>query len=151
SSLTRLRTYLFADAQPPSADDDELVRFFSAPGEGRECVEIARRVLEEARHGVAFDDMAILLRAPEAYSSPLDNALRRAGVPAYFARGTRRPDPAGRALLALLACKSEGLSARRFAEYLSLGQVPNEPGRTDVVATWMAPEDEVFSPSFARL
>src|SRR5262249_3902349 len=44
--------------------------------------------------------------------------------PAYFDRGTRRPDPAGRAFLALLACAAEGLSAKRFDEYLSLGQVP---------------------------
>ena len=46
------------------------------------------------------------------------------GTPAWFARGTSRPDPAGRAFLALLDCAVEGLSARRFAEYLSLGQVP---------------------------
>ena len=44
--------------------------------------------------------------------------------PAWFDRGTRRPDPSGRAFLALLACADEDLSARRFAEYLSLGQVP---------------------------
>lgn len=34
------------------------------------------------------------------------------------------PDPSGRALLALLRCAEEKLSARRFSEYLSLGQVP---------------------------
>ena len=50
------------------------------------------------------------------------------GVPAWFDRGTRRPHPAGRAFLALLACAAEGLSASRFAEYLSLGQLP-EPGQ----------------------
>ena len=54
----------------------------------------------------------------------LEHALRRAGVPAWFDRGTRRPHPAGRAFLALLACGAERLSAARFAEYLSLGQVP---------------------------
>ncbi len=69
--------------------------------------------------------MAILLRAPQ-YSAHLEEALRRAGVPTYFARGTRKPDAAGRAMLALLACAAEGLSARRFAEYLSLGEVPEE-------------------------
>ena len=36
-----------------------------------------------------------------------------------------RPDAAGRAFLALLACAEEGLSASRFAEYLSLGQMPD--------------------------
>ena len=43
---------------------------------------------------------------------------------AWFDRGTRRPHPAGRAFLAILACACENLSARRFAEYLSLAQVP---------------------------
>ena len=68
--------------------------------------------------------MAVFLRTPQHYLGLLEHALARAGVPAYFDRGTRRPDPAGRAFLALLSCAIEGLSARRFDEYLSLGQVP---------------------------
>lgn len=125
SSLDRLQRHLFgADAPPAGAQGDEVV-FFSAPGEARECVEIARRILHEARTGVAFDRIAVLLRVPGLYTSLLETALRRAGVPAYFARGTSRPDPAGRAFLALLACGAERLSAKRFAEYLSLGQVPD--------------------------
>src|SRR4029453_5181418 len=99
--------------------------FFSAPGEGRECVEIARRILKEARRGVGFDEMAILVRSPHSYFGLLEHALRRADVPGWFDRGTRRPHPAGRAFLALLACAAEHLSAARFAEYLSLSQVPD--------------------------
>src|SRR2546428_10800234 len=85
-----------------------------------------------------------LLRAPEVYASLLEVALRRAGIPAWFARGTSRPDPSGRAFLALVDCALEGLSARRFAEYLSLGQVPplDEAGAPPVDrAVWMAPAD----------
>ena len=41
------------------------------------------------------------------------------------ARLWRLPDPAGRAFFALLECAAEGVSARKFAEYLSLGQVPD--------------------------
>jgi ATP-dependent exoDNAse (exonuclease V) beta subunit len=85
-------------------------------------VEIARRVHRLAREeGVAFDQVAILLRSPERYQPMVEDALRRAGVPAYFSHGSARPDPGGRAFLALLACASERLSASRFAEYLSLG------------------------------
>ena len=54
----------------------------------------------------------------------VEHALDRAGISAYFDHGTRRPDPGGRAFLALLACAAENLSAARFAEYLSLGQAP---------------------------
>jgi hypothetical protein len=124
SDLVALRRYLFAKSQPPERTPAGDVRFFSAPGEGRESVEIARRILQEARSGVAFDDIAVFLRSPQRYLGLLDHALRRAGVPAWFDRGTRRPHPAGRAFLAILACACEKLSARRFAEYLSLAQVP---------------------------
>ncbi|MEZ5291580.1 MAG: PD-(D/E)XK nuclease family protein [Vicinamibacterales bacterium] len=120
----RLQAWLFAADAPPVGDLDDTVQIFSAPGEGREAIEIARRVLLEADRGVPFDEMAVLLRAPQTYLGLLEHAFARAGVPAWFERGTRRPDPAGRAFLALLACADEGLSARRFAEYLSLGQVP---------------------------
>src|SRR5262245_21051694 len=119
SSLARLQTYLFTQDQPPAEAPDDAVQFFSAPGEGRETVEIARWILAEARAGVPFDDMVVFLRSPETYTPLLETALRRACIPAYFARGTRRPNPAGRAFLALLGCASDRLSARGFAEYLS--------------------------------
>jgi superfamily I DNA/RNA helicase len=109
---------------PPSQQTDVSLDYFSAAGEGLECVEIARRLHASAAAGVAFDSTAILLRSPERYLPLLEEALRRAGIPAYFSHGTARPDQAGRAFLALLACASERCSASRFAEYLSLSQVP---------------------------
>src|SRR5207247_8522513 len=101
------------------------VRLSSAPGGGREAVEIVRRLLDEAAAGVRFDEMAIFLRTPQQYLGLLEHACARGGVPVYFDRGTRRPDPAGRAFVALLQSASDGLSAQRFDEYLSLGQVPS--------------------------
>ena len=124
-SLERLQAHLFADTAPPERDVDETVTVTSAPGEMHECVEIARRIATEARRGVPFDRIAVLLHDPIRYAPYLQEALARADIPAYFARGTRRPEPGGRALLALLCCASENLSARRFAEYLSLAQVPD--------------------------
>jgi ATP-dependent helicase/nuclease subunit B len=149
SSLERLGLYLFSEAVPPPGEVDDGVVFFSAPGEERECVEIARRVLSEASQGIPFDRMAILLRTPESYASLLESALARAGIPAYFAHGTRRPDPSGRALLALLACAAEGLSARRFAEYLSFAQVPKlaEDGTAgNQQLPFVLPEDDALGP-----
>jgi RecB family exonuclease len=147
SDLARAREFLMAPAAPPFRTAGGDVRFFSAPGEGREAIEIARRLLEEAAEGIPFDEMAVLLRAPAVYGSLLEVALRRAGIPAWFARGTSRPDPAGRSFLALLECAREGLSARRFAEYLSLGQVPpldgaGAPPRDR--APWIPPDDELL-------
>jgi hypothetical protein len=124
--LDHVHRHLFSPATPPKSAEDGSVVVFSAPGEGREAVEIARRILEEAARGVPFDDIAVLLRSPQTYLGVLEHALDRAGVPAWYHRGTRRPDPSGRALLALLTCAEEELSARRFAEYVSLGQVPSD-------------------------
>jgi RecB family exonuclease len=123
--LALLRAHLF-DSDTPRArrELDGSLELFSAPGEGRECVEIARRILRCAREGTRFDEMAILIRSPHSYFGLVEHALRRARVPAWFDKGTRRPHPAGRAFLALLACAAEELSAARFAEYISLGQVP---------------------------
>ncbi len=142
--LACLRRYLFTpDALPAERALDGSLTVFSAPGEGRESVEIARRILSEARAGRRFDEMAILVRSPQSYFGLLEHALTRAGVPAWFDRGTRRPHPAGRAFLALLACAGESLSAARFAEYLSLGQVPDEQASRD--RTWVAPLDEAVN------
>ncbi|HSO38492.1 MAG TPA: PD-(D/E)XK nuclease family protein [Labilithrix sp.] len=152
SALARLHGGLFGLAQggqgeaPLSIASGVEVDVLSAPGESRESVEIARLVLAEAAKGTKLDRMAVLLRAPQ-YAAHLEEALRRANVPAYFARGTRKPDAAGRAMLALLACAAEGLSARRFAEYLSLGEVPDEdaggaPPAAPPPGDRLAPPDE---------
>ncbi len=138
-----LRLQLFSTEPVDVREADGSVEQFSAPGEGRECVEIARRIQREAGRGVAFDDMAIFVRSPGHYQGLLEHALERAGIPAWFDRGTRRPHPVGRAFLSLLACADERLSARRFAEYLSLGQVPAPPlAATDPPAiSGMEPQD----------
>jgi CRISPR/Cas system-associated exonuclease Cas4 (RecB family) len=125
TDLARLAHHLFSTDPPPERERTGELVWFSAPGEARECVEIARRILKEATGGVRFDEMAVLIRSPQQYIGVLEHALTRAGVPAYFDRGTRRPHPAGRAFLALLSCAVEDFSARRFAEYLSLAQVPS--------------------------
>ena len=149
-SLARLQRHLFReDTTPPVSSRDDQVLVFSAPGESRECVEIARRVLALAREGLAFDRMAVLLRSPEEYRGHLEEAFARAGVPVHLARGAVRPDPAGRAFCVLLRCAAEGLSAQRFAEYLSLGQVPDAtPEGTPPEAMprserWVTPDQEL--------
>jgi ATP-dependent helicase/nuclease subunit B len=124
SALANLQCRLFKEeGRSVDAKPDDTVEVFSAPGEGRECVEITRRVLSLARRGIPFDRIAVLLRSAEGYRSYIEEAFNRAGIPAHYARGAVRPDPAGRAFCSLLKCAAEGLSARRFAEYLSLGQV----------------------------
>lgn len=124
-AIGRLHAHLFGPA-PPVSRADEAVTVFSAPGEGREAVEIARRLTALAEGGTPFDRCAILLRQPEDYRPYLQEALSRAGIRPWFARGVRRPNPAGRAFLALLRCRADDFSALRFSEYVSIGEVPDD-------------------------
>ncbi|HMC76627.1 MAG TPA: PD-(D/E)XK nuclease family protein [Vicinamibacterales bacterium] len=143
SDLGRLRRYIFMLLPPPPRARTGGVSLFSAPGEAREALEIARRALDEAEAGVRFDEMAVCLRSPGQYVGLVEHAFERAGVPAYFDRGTRRPNPTGRAFIALLSCACEKLSAKRFDEYLSLGEVPRldaQPVPRDIT-----PDDEVYA------
>jgi ATP-dependent helicase/nuclease subunit B len=146
ATLDRVRTWLFSSDSPPTAAPDPAL-LFSAPGESFECVEIARRIRALAQQGTPFDRIAILLRNVDPYQPLVEEALRRAGVDQYTSRGAARPDPAGRAFLALLACASEGCSASRFAEYLSLGQTPPlDPDGSPQIrpAQWVPADDEIL-------
>jgi ATP-dependent helicase/nuclease subunit B len=153
-SLQRVQRYLFTRGSPKATLDD-TVSIFSAPGESRECVEIARRIVREAELGIPFDRMVVLLRAPDRYRVHLEEALGRAGVPAHFDQGTVLPDPSGRAFLALLGSATEGLSARRFAEYVSLGEVPaaedggGPPPPVPAGDRWIPPDEELLPSALA--
>lgn len=134
-SLERAQAGLFAAAAEPCPADGSI-QVFSAPSESRECVELARRVLELVDGGARFDQIAVLLRAPGIHRPHLVEAFARARIPAFFSTGTTRPDPSGRALLTLLDCADEGLSARAFAEYLSLSVLPGEPEAIRAPRRW---------------
>ena len=150
TTLDRIRESLFNPSLSPPAEPDRTLDYFSAAGESLECVEIARRIRKSAADSVPFDRIAILLRSPERYQPLVEEALRRAGIPAYFSRGVARPDPAGRAFLALLACAGEGCSATRFAEYLSLGQAPPLDRAPANAAAALPPDDEVLARFYER-
>jgi ATP-dependent helicase/nuclease subunit B len=148
TSLARMQDHLFGDLTPLARDLDESVTVISAPGEMHECVEIARRIDREARAGVRFDRIAVLLHDPVRYAPCLQEALDRAAIPVHFALGARTPRPGGRALLALLACAVENLSARRYAEYLALAQVPGGIGGEDSASA--ASCSELFATSLGE-
>ncbi|MQA90481.1 MAG: PD-(D/E)XK nuclease family protein [Gemmatimonas sp.] len=151
-ALRRLQRYLFRDESPEPGEPDDSLRVLSAPGKARECVEIARLILSLAADGVPFDKMAILIRTPAEYRARLEEALGRAEIPAYWERGVKCPDPSGRAFVSLLRCRAEGFSARRFAEYLSLGELPDAgpsgapPAERPKDERWVPREDDGREP-----
>lgn len=130
-AVRRAQRHLFTsrtDRTPPADDGLTVV---SAPGGAAEALEGARILLQEARGGTRFDRMAVLLPQPDEQATRFAEAFGRAGIPAFLEAGARLPHPAGRAFLALLDCALDGVSASRFAEYLSLGQTrtPEDAGR----------------------
>ncbi len=147
SALAHLRAYLFSETgrrsrHAPGRPCSSRPRARDARRSRSRGESSRRRV--GARRSTASRSC---LRAPHVYASLVETALARAGIPAFFARGARRPDPAGRALLVLLDCAIDKLSARRFAEYLSLGQVPpldadGAPPRGRNI--WMAADEETL-------
>ena len=137
-----LQRYVFSDEAPTRTDAPIDVKILSAPGEAQEAVEIARAIHAEAADNTPFDRIAVLLRSPESYIAHLEDAFERASIPAYFEKGTKRPDPSGRAFLALMDCAAEELSATRFAEYLSLSQLPRLDARGLPIPPEELPEDE---------
>ena len=145
NSLSFAKQHLFEDSAPSVNPLDQSLRVSSWPGEPRESVEIVRSIQAEAAEGVPFDQMAVLLNSPGEYRSHLEEAFSRAEIPAYFAQGSTAPDPAGRAMLALLSCAAEGLSAKAFAEYLSLGQVPETNANKSLESAWVGPSDELLA------
>ena len=132
--LTAAAPHVWIVERQPGLTVPASVDLFSAGGEALECVEIARKLLRHAAAGIPFDRMAVLLRSPSRYQPMVEEALRRAKIPAYFAHGTQRPHPAGRAFLLLLETALDGCTAARFSEYLSLRQVPDSAALS--VAGW---------------
>ena len=81
----------FSASAPPARARAGDVRLFSAPGEGREAVEIVRRILDEAEAGVPFDEMAVFLRTPQHYLGLLEHACARGRRSRLFR--SRNPAP----------------------------------------------------------
>jgi RecB family exonuclease len=93
----------------------------SAPGEVEEAREIARAIVRLARdQGIAFREMAVLLRNPEAYAAIVREALDEAGVPSVLAQGPPlAATPTGRAWRLLLALAGGRLERASVIDFLT--------------------------------
>ena len=143
--LERLQAGLFSAtvSQGASASPESVV-VLSAPGESRECVEQSPAASSgRPSAGSPSNRMAVVLRSPEEYQSHLVEALRRAKVPAYFARGTRRPHSAGRAFVALLACAEEGLCGEALCRIPLSGRAAERVAASRCAATAWAGRREL--------
>ena len=140
-AVASAQRHLFATRRPDPGTGRRGLSVVAAPGTAAEAIEHARAFLAEAADGIPFDRMAVLLPEPANQASAFQEAFERAEIPAFFEAGARRPHPAGRAFLVLLDCAREGLSATRFAEYLSLGETP--ASRTEASPTETGPPEDI--------
>ena len=107
--LASLQQNLFNEqAQPSAAGPDDAVEVFSAPGEGRECMEIVRRVLSLARCGVSLDRIAILLRSPGGIPHESGGGLRSSWHPGSLRARRAETRSGGSSLLRFAQMRSGG-------------------------------------------
>jgi len=122
--LQRLREALFeaAGGEALAPSGLELV---TAPGEAAEARAIARRLLREARRGVPFEQMGVVLPRPADYAAVFADLFDRLGVPHRLHPSLPlRHGRAARSLLLLLRCR--GLEREAVIEFLSFAPLPVE-------------------------
>ncbi len=97
------------------------VSVFSAPGPEAEARETARRVLEFAGQGIAFNRMAVLFRDPTSGIPRHAAALSRAGIPFCFrGSGAASMVAEARALALLLESAAGGFDRNSLFEALRM-------------------------------
>jgi len=79
-----LRTMGFEEEELRPVRATPKVSLMVAPTLDQEVEEIARRILEQARTGHRFREMAILVRTREPYVAAIRAALERFGIPARY-------------------------------------------------------------------
>ena len=123
-ALVRLREGLFeaaADAPAPEAG----LELVAAPGEAAEARALARRLLREARRGVPFEQMGVVLPRPADYAPLFADLFERLGLPYRLHPSLPlRYGRAARSLLLLLRCR--GLERATVLELLSFAPLPVE-------------------------
>lgn len=122
ASLLRLRARLF---EPPEGArlEDGAIEFVSAPGEAAEVRGLARRLLQAAEAGLAFEDMGVILPRPEEYAPLVSDLFTRVGLPFRLHPSLPlRLGRAARALLLLLRCRA--LERAAVLDFLTFAPIP---------------------------
>jgi RecB family exonuclease len=129
TALARLQQGLFAapqEAGKPNGEAgalDATIRVLSAAGEALEAVEIARLIQQATSEGVRYQEIAVLLRTPDAYNVALASAFERAGIDTFFVEGVPEVDPAARGLSLLLDLVGCDLDRARVMEFLTSARI----------------------------
>jgi ATP-dependent helicase/DNAse subunit B len=135
-ALAHLERRLF-ESGAPRADPGGAVRLLEGGGERAELELIARDIGELLQEGVEAEEIAVVMRSPDASAALFEEVFAAAGVPFALERRRRLGDSAiGRALIGLLRCTP---AAR--------GEDP--PGELGDLLAWLRAPGLLERPEFA--
>ncbi len=143
TDLTRLSRHLFSAEPPPERERSGELIWFSAPGEGRECVEIARRILKAGgeRHSIRRN------RHPHPLASALRGRARARAGPREDSGVLRSRHQASASSRASIPGDAQLRGRKPLREAVCRVSLPRT-GAPAVAAessdTWVASSDEVF-------
>lgn len=121
NNLVRLQNCLFQDraGNSASAVADQSLAFISAADEVGEAEEITREIIDLAREGLRFGEIAVLFPQP-VYAGLLREKFAALGIPCYLAGGLSLAQTrAGRAFMLVLELIGSDYSRQRVSELLS--------------------------------
>jgi ATP-dependent helicase/DNAse subunit B len=126
-ALRVLRGLAEQEERLPEASATAARTLFTAPGVEGEATEIARRILAEREHGLAFRDIGIIVRSEQPFVPALRTALERFGIPSrsYFG-APLRSDPTVRFLTGLVDAALTGWDHKSSLPVLRMHGSPLE-------------------------
>ena len=83
-ALSYLEENLFAVPSPPYAGEADAITLFAATDRVAEAEWLGDQVLEQARRGVRYREMTVVVSDLEAYGGLLQRAFRRRGIPFFL-------------------------------------------------------------------
>lgn len=149
--LYELSKSLFKAEAKLSEEPDGSVRIFEAKTPTEECIfaaeDIKRRVIE----GASYSDFLIVARHAESYIGTLDDALKKSGLPHFFAK----PSPitsfeGARHVISAITAISSHFSREELINYMKSGFSGVDRGACDefelYAETWQLNERHFLTP-----
>ena len=125
--ITDLVDRLFEPSKPRSesagAKETPAINWLTAPGESTEVRSIARLILQAAKNGTPFDEIAVAIPQPDVYAPIIVDLFARAKIP--FKLHPSLPLATGRiARSFLLLLGSRGFDRSALLEFLTFAPIP---------------------------
>ena len=123
--LAHLEKNLLSLNEMPYRDTPAHIRLYAGPTPYREVQRVAQLIMQEARRGVALDDMMLLCGSLPVYRGLIESTCQSYGIPCYVAdKLTLSAHRVPRYLLAALRCAADGYRQEDVTEMIKSGLSP---------------------------